>query len=337
MIGGILALLSAIAFGLNNASVRRGVLTGSVIQALSITVPAGVPVFMIAILFFGDLDKLWYLPSTALLWLSIAGVVHFVFGRYCNYRSTKAIGGNLSGVWRQSNLIFSLVLAVIFLGETFSLVKVIGILCVVAGAVVTSKTPFKVKSVVENTTENAASWSAQPGVIFEPHYFEGYVFALLASAAYGSSPILVKIGLDSLSPEQSILGGLVSYLAATAVIVLLISIPGQWRQVRQISRQSAKWFSLAAVLVGFSQIFRYIALSLAPVSVVAPIQSTSVVFRVLFGWIINREHEVFGFWVVVGAIISMVGVLALTISVDGVLEVLPLSGVIKDIVSFRWP
>jgi len=337
LIGGLFALLSAIAFGLNNASMRRGVLTGSVIQALSITVPTGVPIFIIAILFFGDLDNLWHLPSAALIWFSVAGMLHFVIGRYCNYRSTQAIGGNLSGVWRQSNLIFSLVLAVIFLGETFSFIKVIGILCVIGGAIVTSRTPFKSKPVSLKTGGDLANSTTHSDVSFEPHYFEGYIFALLAAAAYGSSPILIKFGLDKLSPGQSILGGLVSYLAATVAIVLIVSIPGQWRQVKTITSQSARWFSLAAVLVGVSQIFRYLALSLAPVSVVAPIQSTSVVFRVLFAWIINREHEVFGFWVIVGALVSMFGVLALTISVDGIMEALPLSVYIKDLISFRWP
>ena len=228
-------------------------------------------------------------------------------------------------------------LAVIFLDESFSPIKVIGILCVVAGALVTSRTPFKVKTVAQISGGNTFESAAQAEIIFEPNYFEGYVFALLSAIAYGSSPILIKYGLDRLSPAESIIGGLISYLAATVVVVLLVSIPGQWRQVKQISRRSAKWFSLAAVLVGLSQVFRYAALSLAPVSVVAPIQSTSAVFRVLFGWIINKEYEVFGFWVAAGAIISMFGVLALTVSIDGVLELLPMSDFIKNIISFRWP
>ena len=41
MLGGFLALLSAATFAFETATARRGVLTGSVAQALSVTVPLG--------------------------------------------------------------------------------------------------------------------------------------------------------------------------------------------------------------------------------------------------------------------------------------------------------
>ena len=46
MLGGLFALLSAATFALNQASARRGVLHGTVLQALCITVPMGVPFFL---------------------------------------------------------------------------------------------------------------------------------------------------------------------------------------------------------------------------------------------------------------------------------------------------
>ena len=47
MLGGLLALLSAAAFAFETATARRGVLTASVTQALAITVPIGVPIFLV--------------------------------------------------------------------------------------------------------------------------------------------------------------------------------------------------------------------------------------------------------------------------------------------------
>ena len=46
MLGAFLALCSAATFALNNAFARRGVLTGSALQALAISVPIGVPMFL---------------------------------------------------------------------------------------------------------------------------------------------------------------------------------------------------------------------------------------------------------------------------------------------------
>ena len=36
--------------------------------------------------------------------LSLAGIIHFAFGRYCNYRATKAMGANLVGPVQQGSL-----------------------------------------------------------------------------------------------------------------------------------------------------------------------------------------------------------------------------------------
>ena len=54
----MLAALCAATFAFNNASARRGVLTGSVAQALAITVPIGVPMFLAAVIATGNLGAL---------------------------------------------------------------------------------------------------------------------------------------------------------------------------------------------------------------------------------------------------------------------------------------
>lgn len=328
MLGGFLALLSAIAFGLNNASVRRGVLQGSVLQAMAITVPLGVPFFLVLILFSGKLSVLTQLSLPAFVWLSAAGVLHFVIGRYCNYRSTKCIGGNLSGPWRQSNLILALVLAVVLLDEVLTPLKMLGIALIVLGATLTSRATFK------PPTETAPS-DATP--TFEPRYAEGYLFALLSAVAYGVSPIMIRIGLENQGPATGLVGGLVSYCAAALVVGLMLLLPGRWQHVRQAGSTSVRWFSLAAILVACSQMFRYVALSIAPVSVVTPIQSTSAVFRVIFGWLINRHTEAFGAWVVVGALVSMLGVLCLSVTIDLVASILPLPESLHSLIESTWP
>ncbi len=55
MLGAFFAIISAATFGFNTATVRRGVLSGSVFQAIAITVPMGVPLFLVAALAAGQL------------------------------------------------------------------------------------------------------------------------------------------------------------------------------------------------------------------------------------------------------------------------------------------
>ena len=101
MLAGFLALLSAATFAFNNASLRRGVLTGSVAQAMAITVPLGLPIFFVAALLSGMLWVLTDFSRNAVMLLSAAGVVHFLWGRYCNYRATRAVGTNLAAPVQQ--------------------------------------------------------------------------------------------------------------------------------------------------------------------------------------------------------------------------------------------
>ena len=117
MLGALFSLLSAATFGLNAASLRRGVITGSVLQAMAITVPAGVPLFALGCLAFGAFDALLGFSVEALGWFAAAGVVHFIVGRYGNYRATRVLGAAQSGPIQQVALLISLALAIVFLGE----------------------------------------------------------------------------------------------------------------------------------------------------------------------------------------------------------------------------
>ena len=149
--------------------------------------------------------------------------------------------------------------------------------------------------------------------VFQPNYAEGYLFALLSSTGYGISPVLVRLALENRSLEASLGGGLISYTAATLAFALILLLPGQWRHVRAIDPGAAKWFAISGVCVCFAQMLRYMALVLAPVSVVTPIQRTSLLFRLYFSRIINPEHEVFGGRIVVATIVSLAGALALSV------------------------
>jgi drug/metabolite transporter (DMT)-like permease len=120
MLGALLALASAATFGLNNAAVRRGVLTATVLQAMAITVPMGVPFFLLACLLFGGFQALSEFSTSQWGWMASAGMVHFIIGRYSNYRSIRAMGANLSSPIQQLSVPISIILAIIFLDEVIT-------------------------------------------------------------------------------------------------------------------------------------------------------------------------------------------------------------------------
>src|SRR6201999_4171517 len=89
LLGVLYAALGAFTFALNNVAMRRGVVTGSVLQGMALTVPIGGLSFLVMTIAFGELHQLVVFPMAALIWLACQGVVHFVIGRYCNYKSNQ--------------------------------------------------------------------------------------------------------------------------------------------------------------------------------------------------------------------------------------------------------
>lgn len=328
MLGALLAALSAATFGLNNAAVRRGVITGSVAQALAITVPIGVPLFAISALLAGQLGALATFRGRFFGFLALAGVLHFVWGRYCNYRATKALGGNLAASAQQVSLVVALALAVVWLGETLTLFRVAGILLVVAGPVIAGGRRRRPAAGPARQDERPARQSASG---FEPKLLEGYAFALLSATGYGVSPVLIRAAVAG--SGASLAGGLIAYAAAAAVVCLLLLVPGRLAEVRSVDRANALWFAFSGFWVFLAQMFRFIALSIAPVIVVTPIQRTSSVFRVIFNTLLNREHEVVDRRVIVGVAVSLLGAVALGLSI-GLSSALPLPQVLQH---WRWP
>jgi uncharacterized membrane protein len=118
---------------------------------------------------------------------------------------------------------------------------------------------------------------------------------------------------------------------------LVLLWPGQLRHVAAMDPRSARWFMVSGVCVCFAQMTRYMALAVAPVSVVSPIQRLSLVFRVYFARLINPQHEVFGGRVLAATGLSLAGALALSASTEVVQSLLPLPDWLVSVLNWRWP
>jgi drug/metabolite transporter (DMT)-like permease len=356
----LLALLSAGMFAFESATARRGVVTASVVQALAITVPVGVPIFLVSAAAFGALPMIAGFSGAAIGYLAAAGILHFLWGRYCNYRASKAMGANLVAPVQQSNMLVTLALAVVILGEHLTVLRVLGIGLVILGPALTyDRKRGRVSAPAEATAIGERSDAvlrtaigersdavlrtampvepAPPRKVFQPNYAEGYLFALLSSTGYGISPVLIRLALEDKALQAGIAGGLISYGAAALAFALLLMWPGQWREARALDRGAAKWFAISGVCVCFAQMLRYMALALAPVSVVTPIQRLSLVFRLYFSRLINPEHEQFGGRILAATVVSLLGALALSVSTELVQQALPLPEWAKVVLNWRWP
>src|SRR5215470_11084628 len=146
LLGILYAALGAFTFSLNNVMMRRGVVTGSVLQGMALTVPIGAMSFVVMTAAFGALDQIAVFPMAALAWLAGQGVVHFVMGRYCNYKSNQLMGVNLAAPVVQLQVPFALLLAVVTLHEAFTVLQAIGSVLMLGGSFITQSKATKNKA-----------------------------------------------------------------------------------------------------------------------------------------------------------------------------------------------
>ena len=122
--------------------------------------------------------------------LSAAGVLHFVLGRYCNFRASQAAGVNLTAPVIQLNSVVTLVLAVVILREPCTMLQAMGALLMVSGSLVTQR------------SSDPPAPSKRDESAFKPRVAVGFFFALIAALAYGTSPIIVRQALQDVGPLE---------------------------------------------------------------------------------------------------------------------------------------
>jgi drug/metabolite transporter (DMT)-like permease len=340
MLGAVLAVLSAATFAFNNAAARRGVITGSPIQGMAITIPVGLIGFVPIALVTGLLARFPHLALRSIAWMAGVGLLHFLIGRYCNYRANQAAGVNLTAPVVQLQVFVSVVLAVIILGEPCTVLQLGGGIVMLAGALLTQRQPMKpakpaVKPAAAAGVAVPAGASPSSVPVFVPHRAAGYTFASLAALAYGTSPIMARTALAHTDPLAGIFGGVISYGAATAAMVVFLVSPTLRRNLRGVHRESLRWFIYSGVFVAIAQGLFYSALAIAPIMLVVPLMQLSLIFRFGFANTLTPDHELFGWHVVIGAALSIFGACLVSIDTGLVVHTLHLPASIDAILSWR--
>jgi drug/metabolite transporter (DMT)-like permease len=344
LLGILYAALGAFTFALNNAMMRRGVVTGSVLQGMALTVPIGGLSFLAMAIAFGDLGQLLVIPAAAMFWLACQGVVHFVMGRYCNYRANQLMGVNLAAPVIQLQVPFAMIMAVATLHEAFTALQAIGTALMLGGSFTTQSNAGRkataplsaaVATAADPVPERAAEAQTKDKPTFQPQVFWGSIFGFGAAAFYGSSPLLAREAFLHAPGISTTAAGCLAYAAAMLVFSLALLKPGSWRDITSIKRGNLSWFLAAAVLVAISQALVYASLAIAPLMVVTPILQLSLVFRLFLSQLINRDHEVMNAAVVIGAFAAVLGSMLVALDTNELTAFLGLPAPVAEFLGYR--
>lgn len=284
-VGLIFALLAATCFAGSHVFVRRGVhQAGESFSAVPISLFIGVFFFAVSLLFTWGWGRFWSLSWQGFVLLAAGGIIHFVAGRLLSYSCIRLIGANKAGAILRTVPFYAIVFSIIFLNESLTTFIILGVLCIVGGATL----------VTIEKEEKISKMQAK-----------GILAGLGGAFCWGISPVLIKPAIMEIGSPFA--AAFISYVAACLVIPGFLAHKGQRDQLIQIQRASLIPLIISGALVSIAQLFRYVALSYSPVSVVTPLMGTSVLFVFLFSFLLNREIEVFTWKVFTGMLATVVG------------------------------
>ena len=112
------------------------------------------------------------------------------------------------------------------------------------------------------------------------------LYAILSAIFAAMTAILAKVGVKGIS-------GNVATAVRTAVVLIMawgiVLISGQLKETKELSKTNLLFLVLSGLATGLSWIFYFKALETGDVSKVAPIDKLSVVFVIIFSFLLLKE------------------------------------------------
>ncbi len=136
----------------------------------------------------------------------------------------------------------------------------------------------------------------------------GYMLATGASISYGASLVLAKQVVEDVPP---LVGSSIGMILGMLVLGALAAknMVGD----RKSSRRSFVWAGLSGLAAGGGIALMFLAMSKAPVVVVAPMIAVNPLTAILFGQIFIRNIERLTPRIFVGALLVVVGVIIISL------------------------
>ena len=213
----------------------------------------------------GSEAQLAEISGRTLLFLVLSGLATGA-SWLCYFRALQIGDVNKVVPVDKSSTVLTILLAVLFLHETLSWTRGIGMVCIAAGTYLMIE-----KKQSSGTARAGGSWLL---------YAAGSaVFASLTS-------ILGKIGITGV---ESNLGTAIRTGVVLIMSWMMVFVTGKGAQVRKIPKNELGFICLSGLATGGSWLCYYKALQDGPASVVAPIDKLSILVTILFSYLVFHE------------------------------------------------
>ena len=213
----------------------------------------------------GSEAQLAEISGRTLLFLVLSGLATGA-SWLCYFRALQIGDVNKVVPVDKSSTVLTILLAVLFLHETLSWTRGIGMVCIAAGTYLMIET-------------KQSTGAAKAGGSWLLYAAGSAVFASLTS-------ILGKIGITGV---ESNLGTAIRTGVVLIMSWMMVFVTGKGTQVRAIPKNELGFICLSGLATGGSWLCYYKALQDGPASVVAPIDKLSILVTILFSYLVFHE------------------------------------------------
>lgn len=250
---GITAILAKI--GIKNVDSNLA----TAIRTVVILIFSWIMVFIV-----GSLNTVVNLSSKTIVFLILSGLSTGM-SWLCYFKALQL--GNVNKVTPidKSSTILTMILAMIFLGESITGLKIISIILIGVG------TYLMIEKKDDDRQAEDNKWLI--------YAFGSAIFASLTS-------ILGKVGIENV---ESNLGTAIRTVVVFIMAWIVVFVTKKQGEVKNIDKKSWKFLLLSGLTTGLSWLCYYKALQNGPASIVVPIDKLSILITIAFSYVILKE------------------------------------------------
>ena len=257
----------------------------SLIMNLIIVVP------VVAVVYYPDYG---ITPKSAIAFAG-AGLAGTLIGRVAYFEGIQKVGASRSDAIKATTPIIATIIAIVLIGESPSLIHIIGIIAIVVGVWIISLDLAQDKT-VEGITNRRAD----------------VIYPIAAAIFFGFEPVFARIGVLEGTPGHVGLG--IKLIVAGIGFLVYFIVKGDMPNIGKIfeNKITAKWYILAGLASTSMMIFLYAAIEISPVVFVVPFLQTSPLFVVVFSYIWLQDIEHISWRLIIGILVMICATIIIT-------------------------
>ncbi len=288
MLGVVLAILSAATSAFSVVLVRRYSNQSSTFNISLAISWVGMLILWPLALVLTDFSSV---NIMSVLLFALSGILTPGFVRLLYYQGMKKLGAPVNSSLFSIYPLYTSLLAVLFLSEILAPGNWAGILMVFLGGIL-------------------VEWTSRETNNQNKHSRKDLIYPLMGGIALGVGSILRKYALNLF--DAPVLGVSVAYTASLLPFIVMLVFSAQTRKELSL-RRDMRLFWVAGVGQAITWMLSFYALSYDDVSVITPLLSIEPVFVALFAFLYLRKIERVSKKLVVSIVLTVLGVVLVTI------------------------